>query len=123
MAGCGGDEDGPTTPPPESPAATGATGPSGGGASGGNAGSDDGGINPDKIADEYAKELSGGATSGCLADPKGEGADNPGCIYSAAFAGCYEGVTGDSLGPVSYKQEFPELELQRIYEKALSDCG
>lgn len=73
-------------------------------------------------ADEYGFELAG-ARTGCLSAPKGQGEDEPGCIYAAATAGCYQGITGDSLGPVSYKREFPEPELREVYEQAVEDCS
>lgn len=78
---------------------------------------------PEARADAYAKELSGGETLGCSsAAPGAESENNPGCIYSAAFTGCYEGVTGDRLGR-AIEKEFPEEPaLWAIYHQAVDDC-
>lgn len=78
---------------------------------------------PEALADAYAKKLSGGETLGCSsAAPGAESESDPGCIYSAAFTGCYEGITGERLGrPI--EEEFPqEPALWDIYHQAADDC-
>ena len=68
--------------------------------------------NPDKVARSYAREVSGGKYE-------------YGGQSAAAYSGCLEALLGEHVGPpgVSYKDEFPEPELQAIYEKALQDCS
>lgn len=78
---------------------------------------------PAERADAYALERSGGEREGCSQVAPGTGADVPGCIYSAAFAGCMEGITGKPTSPVSYREEFPEPELRKLYEQARADCA
>lgn len=80
---------------------------------------------PEEIADAYAKELSGGETLGCSSAGRGEESErNPGCIYSAAFAGCLEGLTGEQVGPLPVEEEFDqEPELVAIHETAVEECA
>jgi len=68
--------------------------------------------NLDKVARSYAREASGGKWE-------------YGGLSSAAYGGCLEALLGEHVGipSVSYKDEFPEPELQAIYEKALRDCS
>lgn len=75
-------------------------------------------------ADQYARELSGGETLGCSkAAPGKEAEANPGCIYSAAYSGCLEGLTGKQAGPLPASEEFKaEPKLVRIHDKAVKDC-
>lgn len=70
------------------------------------------GSNPDKVARSYAREVSGGKWE-------------YGGLSSAAYGGCLGALLGKHVGTpgVSYKDEFPEPELQAIYEKALRDCS
>lgn len=76
-------------------------------------------------ANDYALEQSGGERLGCsTAAPGPESEAHPGCIYSVAFSGCYEGITGEQLGPLPIEEEFPrEPKLQEIYRRAISDCS
>ena len=68
--------------------------------------------NPDKVARSYAREVSGGKWE-------------YGGLSSAAYGGCLEALLGEHVGTpgVSYKDEFPEPELQATYETALRDCS
>lgn len=77
------------------------------------------------IADGYALELSGGETTGCSsAEPGPEAETNPGCIYSAAFAGCLEGITGEQTAPLPVEEEFAtEPALIELYNQAVEDCS
>lgn len=70
------------------------------------------GSNPDKVARSYAREVSGGKYE-------------YGGPSAAAYSGCLEALLGEHVGPpgLSYKDEFPEPDLQVIYEKALRDCS
>lgn len=79
---------------------------------------------PAATADAYALELSGGVTTGCSqAAPGPEAEANQGCIYSVAFAGCLEGLTGDPVGPLPVEEEFPdEPALVEIHRQAVIDC-
>lgn len=83
---------------------------------------------------DVAEEVTGERReTGCLEVTKVEHGDyvasgsaaeeNAGCVFSAAFAGCLEGETGKPVGGRSYKQEFPEPGLQRIYRQARNDCA
>ena len=85
----------------------------------------DPGEDPSEAADAYALELSGGQREGCSSARPGRDSENhPGCIYGVAFAGCYEGKTGERLGPVPVEKEFPdEPGLQAIYHQAVRDCA
>jgi hypothetical protein len=68
--------------------------------------------NLDRVASSYAREVSGGKWE-------------YGGLSAAAYSGCLEALLGRHVGSpgVSYKDEFPEPELQVIYEKALRDCS
>lgn len=86
---------------------------------------DDSDDKPAETADAYALELSGGVTTGCSqAAPGAEAEANPGCIYSVAFAGCLEGLTGEPVGPLPVEEEFPnEPALVEIHRQAVTDCS
>lgn len=75
---------------------------------------------PTRQANSYALEQSGGVTEGCLTGP--ESADNPGCVYSAAFAGCLAGRTG-SAPDWSVSSRVPPGDLKPVYERGVKDCG
>ena len=84
---------------------------------------DDG--SPEERADAYAQELSGGATTGCASTPPGpESEVNPGCIYSAAYTGCLEGITGE-LGATQTAEEawVSEPALLELQNQAVIDCA
>lgn len=50
-------------------------------------------------------------------------ADVPGCIYVAAYAGCWKGASGMPLsGMPPATEDFPEPRLNSIYRQAVSDC-
>jgi len=68
-------------------------------------------MDPGEVAHAYAIEVSGGKYE-------------YGGLSAAAESGCLEGLLGEHVGPpgVSYQDEFPEPELQAVYEKALKDC-
>lgn len=68
--------------------------------------------NPDNVARAYARKVSGGRYE-------------YGGLGAAAYSGCLEGLLGEHVGPpgVSYQDEFPEPELQAVYEKARSNCA
>lgn len=68
--------------------------------------------NPDKVAQAYARKVSGGQYE-------------YGGLGAAAYSGCLEGLLGEHVGPpgVSYQDEFPEPELQAVHEKARKDCA
>lgn len=68
--------------------------------------------NPENVARTYARKVSGGQYE-------------YGGLGAAAYSGCLEGLLGEHVGPpdVSYQDEFPEPELQAVYEKALKDCA
>ena len=67
---------------------------------------------PEEEARAYARKVSGGDYEF-------------GGLGAAAFSGCLEAILGEHVGPPgrSYKQEFPEPELQAVYKKALRNCG
>jgi hypothetical protein len=77
------------------------------------------------VADEYALGKSGGERTGCsTAAPGAEAEANAGCIYSVSFAGCLEGLTGESIGPLPIEEEFPdEPALVELYRQAVADCS
>lgn len=79
---------------------------------------------PEDLADAYALEKSGGEREGCSsAAPGAEAEANGGCIYTVAYGGCYEGLTGDQLSPLPVEEEFPtEPGLVAIYRQAVADC-
>jgi hypothetical protein len=93
-------------------------------------------VSPEAEAGQYALGVAEQMTgerpkSGCLEVAEVEGGKykaseeaehDAACIYAAAFAGCLEGQAGEPLGPASYKEEFPEKGLQRVYEKARAAC-
>jgi hypothetical protein len=92
---------------------------------------------PDAYALDVAEAKTGSRErAGCLSDTEvnaqaddyvySEAAEsNPGCVFSAAFAGCLEGQSGESSGVPGrhFTQEFPEPGLQRVYRQARRDCG
>ncbi len=80
---------------------------------------------PEERADAYAQQLSGGETTGCAATAPGpESETNPGCIYSAAFAGCLEGITGEQAGTQTAEEAWvSEPALAAIQIQAAVDCA
>ena len=79
---------------------------------------------PAGIADHYALGVSGGTRTGCTStDPEEL---KVGCAYSAAYAGCYKGITGRVVGG-DLASQFPEPKLRRyvmrIYHAAVADCS
>jgi hypothetical protein len=78
---------------------------------------------PEQTADQYAREKSGGQTVGCSkAKPGAEAEGSPGCIYSAAFAGCLEGLTGKRAGLPASEEWKAEPKLLTIHTQAVKDC-
>jgi hypothetical protein len=77
---------------------------------------------PEAIADAYALEKSGGQRKGCLTG-SGPPEKRPGCIYSAAFGGCLDGLQGDNAQRKRDLREFPEPALQRVLNRAYRDCA
>lgn len=71
---------------------------------------------PSERADAYAVELAGQRT-GCTQEIEA------GCNYSAAFAGCYEAITGKQLGPIPFEEEFPEPKYRAVHAQAIEDCS
>jgi hypothetical protein len=81
-------------------------------------------LSVEEHAEAYALEKSGGERLGCRsAMPGPDSESDPGCIHSVAFSGCHEGLTGDTLGPLSVEEEFPtEPGLVALYHEAVEDC-
>lgn len=78
---------------------------------------------PDQVASDYAREKSGGQTIGCsMAKPGAEAEGSPGCIYSAAFAGCLEGLTGERAALPASEEWKAEPKLLAIHTQAVKDC-
>ena len=78
------------------------------------------GENPDSTeerADAYAQRQSG-ATEPCSSTATG---NRPGCIYSAAYGGCYEGIEGEPVG--NGIEEFPQPKLAQTYRTARRACS
>lgn len=83
---------------------------------------------PADVAMEYALEKSGGETEGCsTAKPGPESEEDPGCIFSAAFAGCQDGLEGseDAIAKAAgIRDEFPKApKLWEVYDQAVVDCS
>lgn len=76
---------------------------------------------PAEQADAYALDLAGRRT-GCASTDAPSEERKAGCTFSAAYAGCYKGITGKDLGPLPFEKEFPEPEHQAIYRTAIEDC-
>lgn len=71
-------------------------------------------------ADAYAYKVSDGVRLGCSDAASGADAEaNPGCIYSAAFAGCVAGIEGEDAGDT----DLTEPGLLRIARDAAQDCA
>lgn len=68
----------------------------------------------------YAFDLTG-TRFGCWSAQRARAANEPRCIYSAAYAGCYKG-SGGGARPIPFEQKFTE-GLREIYEQAVDDCG
>ncbi|MEM8618330.1 MAG: hypothetical protein AAGF73_01280 [Actinomycetota bacterium] len=83
---------------------------------------DDG--SPEERADAYAQALSDGETTGCASTPPGaESEVNPGCIYSAAYTGCLEGITGEQVGTQTAEEAWvSEPALLALQNQAVIDC-
>jgi hypothetical protein len=85
---------------------------------------DDDEDSPAKRADAYARELSSDETGCSTAEPGPEAEAHPGCIYSAAFAGCLEGITGEQVTPLSAEEEWKfEPGLVEIHRMAVKSCS
>jgi hypothetical protein len=82
-------------------------------------------LSNDEIADRYARAHSDGETTGCSqAEPGPEAESHPGCIYSAAFAGCLHGLTGEQPAPLPIEDEFAtEPALVELYHTARTECA
>lgn len=69
-------------------------------------------LSPEQQASAYARQISGGSYK-------------YGGIGAAAMSGCLEALLDEHVGIPgrSYRDEFPESGLRRIYRKAKRDCG
>ncbi|MFN8113394.1 MAG: hypothetical protein U0R51_09340 [Solirubrobacterales bacterium] len=75
------------------------------------------GRSPGERADAYARQLSG-VTEPCASTATG---DRPGCIYLAAYSGCYAGIKGE-WASAGVRTQFEQPKLARTYRRARSDC-
>ncbi len=81
---------------------------------------------PSDPADAYALKKSSGQHTGCSdAKPGPEAARHPGCIYSAALAGCAAALDGRP-DPATRKPrpgDFTEPQLRAVMATAYKDCS
>lgn len=79
---------------------------------------------PSGIASDYAYTQSDEMLGCSTAAPGRESEQDPGCIWSVAFAGCLDGLTGQQTGPVTIEEEFPtEPALVARYYEAVEHCA
>lgn len=73
-------------------------------------------------AERYARAKSKADGGGCPHAVEAQDIENASCVYEAALAGCFEGITGSGFPAPPFRGRIEDIELRTIMRRGMRDC-